>query len=285
MAEARTRPHLRPPLRIADASAIAGRDQRPPAPAAAARSGASMQACRSSPPAGSTRNADTPSPGGADRAILMRQDCRRHCASSALIRRPTLARENAPAIRCGEAGGDLALGHRRPVLDAVAIDQMDRVAVAAEDAGAGRDVVGEDPVAALLARASPSRWRRCSRSRRQSRRPAPAGRCRRAAMLARMSGFSMRRSAGGAAAVLLELLRATVSTRQSATAAAIPRHRRAVPPRRRRASRARSSTAHEPDAGRVGLLRSGPTPAPCRRRARRAPRRSHGPACPRNGWR
>src|SRR4249920_2524844 len=49
----------------------------------------------------------------------------------------------------GEAGGNLVLGHQWPVLDRVAVDQVDPVAVAAKGAGAGRHVVGEDPVAAL----------------------------------------------------------------------------------------------------------------------------------------
>src|SRR5437762_14365617 len=44
---------------------------------------------------------------------------------------------------------NLALGHRRPILDRVAIDQVHRVALTAEGAGAGRHVVGDDPVAAL----------------------------------------------------------------------------------------------------------------------------------------
>src|SRR5215472_19305928 len=49
----------------------------------------------------------------------------------------------------GEAFGEFALCHRRPILDRVGIHEVNRVAVAAEGAGAGRNVVGEDPVAAL----------------------------------------------------------------------------------------------------------------------------------------
>src|SRR5256886_8013593 len=49
----------------------------------------------------------------------------------------------------GEPLGDLMLGHRRPILDRVAVHEMDRVPVAAKGAGAGRHVIGEDPVAAL----------------------------------------------------------------------------------------------------------------------------------------
>src|SRR5436305_1912573 len=48
-----------------------------------------------------------------------------------------------------EAGGDFLLAHNRPILDPAAIDQMNGVAIAAEDAGCGRHIVGEDPVAAL----------------------------------------------------------------------------------------------------------------------------------------
>src|SRR2546430_3055132 len=46
----------------------------------------------------------------------------------------------------GEPLGDLMLGHRRPILDRVAVHEMDGVPVAAKGAGAGRHVIGEDPV-------------------------------------------------------------------------------------------------------------------------------------------
>src|SRR5438067_7421462 len=49
----------------------------------------------------------------------------------------------------GEPVGNLALSHRRPILDGVAIDQMHGVPLAAEGAGARRYVVGDNPVAAL----------------------------------------------------------------------------------------------------------------------------------------
>src|SRR5690348_10023248 len=49
----------------------------------------------------------------------------------------------------GEPFGDLALGHRRPILDRIAVHEMDCVPLAPKGAGAGRHVIGEDPVAAL----------------------------------------------------------------------------------------------------------------------------------------
>src|SRR4051794_24884499 len=49
----------------------------------------------------------------------------------------------------GEPVGNLALSHRRPILDRIAIDQMHGVPLAAEGAGARRYVVRDDPVAAL----------------------------------------------------------------------------------------------------------------------------------------
>src|SRR5258708_2077089 len=45
--------------------------------------------------------------------------------------------------------GDVAFGERGPILDARGLDEVDRVAVAAERAARWRDIVGEDPVAAL----------------------------------------------------------------------------------------------------------------------------------------
>src|SRR5205809_673172 len=51
---------------------------------------------------------------------------------------------------CGrEALGDLTLGHRRPILDRIAVHEMDGVPLTAKGAAAGRHVIGEDPVAAL----------------------------------------------------------------------------------------------------------------------------------------
>ena len=97
-------------------------------------SGASRQACRSSPAARLDPYAESPS--------RLRRGSR-ICSSTFIAARQ---RVGDPL---GEAGGDLALGHDRPVLDPVGVDEVDRVAVAAEGAGAGRHVVGEDPVAAL----------------------------------------------------------------------------------------------------------------------------------------
>src|SRR5438270_13257757 len=53
------------------------------------------------------------------------------------------------ADAAGQSLGDIALGEDGPILDPRGIDEMDRVAVAAERAARRRDVVGEDPVAAL----------------------------------------------------------------------------------------------------------------------------------------
>jgi hypothetical protein len=50
----------------------------------------------------------------------------------------------------GKAPGDLALGGGGPILDTVGIDEVDGVALAAEGTASRRDVVGEDPVAALF---------------------------------------------------------------------------------------------------------------------------------------
>ena len=49
----------------------------------------------------------------------------------------------------GKPFGDLALRQSRPVLDAGRVDDMHDIGVAAEYAGSGRDVVGDDPVAAF----------------------------------------------------------------------------------------------------------------------------------------
>src|SRR3546814_21152657 len=49
----------------------------------------------------------------------------------------------------GQTVGDGLLGHRRPVLHGVGGDEVDRIALSAEGAGTRRDIVGEDPVAAL----------------------------------------------------------------------------------------------------------------------------------------
>src|SRR5689334_11181102 len=49
----------------------------------------------------------------------------------------------------GEPLGDLTLGHRRPILDRIAVHDVNRVSLAAEGAGSRRHVIGEDPVAAL----------------------------------------------------------------------------------------------------------------------------------------
>jgi len=49
----------------------------------------------------------------------------------------------------GEPCGDFVFGHHRPILEPVGIDQMDRVAVAAEGVRPRRHIVGEDPVAAF----------------------------------------------------------------------------------------------------------------------------------------
>src|SRR5207248_9091652 len=48
-----------------------------------------------------------------------------------------------------EPCSNLALGHDRPVLDTTLVNQMDRVVVAAKGTGSYRDIVGEDPIAAL----------------------------------------------------------------------------------------------------------------------------------------
>ena len=49
----------------------------------------------------------------------------------------------------GQARGDFAFCHNRPVFHARRIHQVDRVAVTAKRTAAGRDIVCQDPVAAF----------------------------------------------------------------------------------------------------------------------------------------
>src|SRR5262245_51691058 len=95
--------------------------------------GLSMQACRSSPAARVEPQIGKPQPGSLGSRIL----------SSTFT---TLPRSSPQVVgnSCGKPGGDLALGHNRPVLDPVGVDQVDRVAVAAEGARSRRDVVGKN---------------------------------------------------------------------------------------------------------------------------------------------
>lgn len=51
----------------------------------------------------------------------------------------------------GKTLGDLGLGQTRPFLRTLRRDQMDLIVLTAERAAAGRDVVRNDPVAALAA--------------------------------------------------------------------------------------------------------------------------------------
>ena len=110
---------------------------------------------------------------GGERALVGRQ--RQVCA----VRQPHdrdigvhwSSPAKAAAMRAISIAATSSLGLRRPGLDAVGRHQFDGVAVAAHDAGSRRNVVGEDPVAALARQLGAWHWRRRSRSRRQSRSP------------------------------------------------------------------------------------------------------------------
>ena len=57
---------------------------------------------------------------------------------------------SAAAMRCDQGAGDFVFGFWRPGFDFLAGDEMNRVDIAAHDAGCRRHIVGNDPVAALL---------------------------------------------------------------------------------------------------------------------------------------
>src|SRR5580658_3628421 len=100
-------------------------------------SGSSMQACKSSPAERLDPHDGNPQPESRGSRI---------CNSIFTGASP---RPQVLSDALGEAGGNFVLGHDRPVLNAFAVYQVDRVLVAAEGAGPGRDVVGENPIAAL----------------------------------------------------------------------------------------------------------------------------------------
>jgi len=95
--------------------------------------------------------------------------------------------------------------------------QSDRVAVAAHDAALDRDVVGEDPVAALAVELCLGVSMMCSVSaaKPMTRRGRLLASC---ATVARMSGFSLSASFGVAPAPFLILFDCGLAIRQSATA-------------------------------------------------------------------
>ena len=231
MAEPRARQHQRAPFRVADAKGDAGGDQdrrRLRLDGRAARRGRRADRARRQAP---TRNAESPSRAAADRGFSARP-------SHGARQTPAPKRRGDPL---GEPGGDLALGHHRPVLDPVGVDQVDRVAVAAEGAGAGRHVVGEDPVAALalpLGAGVGDDVLGLGGKADDQRRPVVAA-LRRSS--ARMSGFSTSRSAGGPLPSFFSFCAAGgLDPPVGRPPPPSPRHRPAAPPRRRPASPPRS---------------------------------------------
>ena len=164
---------------------------------------------------------------------------------------------------------------------------MHRVAVAAHDAGGRRDVVGDDPVAALARQLGAGVGDACRRSRRRSRRRARGRPSLRWATVGEDVGIldehgaraaRRRPSSSSAGAALVD---APVGDGGGERR----RRRPAAPPRRRPASRARSrhGRARRP-AGSASA--TGPETSVTSRAGRRGgARRWRGPACRTSGWR
>ena len=164
-------------------------------------------------------------------------------------------------------------------------DEMHGIVVAAHRAAFRRDVVRDDPVAALALAASPWRARSPSRSRPRSRSRAAAASLCSFAIVARMSGFSTSASFGGPPASFFSFCSPAVGDApvgdRGGEHADVGRQRRLD----RAQHVARALDPHGLHAGRIGQRHRAATPASPRRRPRRPRARSRSPACRTSGSR
>src|SRR5690348_17262602 len=100
--------------------------------------GLSRQAWRSSPAARCDPRRGKPQPGSRESRII---------SSTFTTSRPLTPEGSGYSV--GQPSGHLSLCHNGPVFHPRRLHQMDRVAVAPEGAGSGRDIICENPVAAL----------------------------------------------------------------------------------------------------------------------------------------